>query len=81
MVLTEDAYGRGPVSRTITALSGNIRHGNSGGPAIDKDGRVEATVFAARIGSSGGFGVPQQFVDRALGAAQGRVSTGSCAAG
>jgi S1-C subfamily serine protease len=81
VVLTEDAYGRGPVSRTITALSGKIRHGNSGGPAIDKDGRVEATVFAARIGSSGGFGVPQQFVQRALQKAQGPVSTGSCATG
>jgi S1-C subfamily serine protease len=80
VVLTEDAYGRGPVSRTITALSGDIQHGNSGGPAIDKSGRVEATVFAARIGSSGGFGVPQQFVERALRAAQDPVSTGSCAA-
>src|SRR3954449_4902964 len=81
VVLTENAYGRGPVSRTITALSGAIRHGNSGGPAIDRDGRVEATVFAARIGSSGGFGVPQDFVQRALQKAQGPVSTGSCAAG
>ena len=81
VVITQNAYGRGPVSRTVTALSGEIRHGNSGGPAIDKDGRVEATVFAARIGSSGGFGVPQQFVQRALRSAQGPVSTGSCAAG
>lgn len=85
LVLTEDAYGRGPVSRTITALSGKIRHGNSGGPVIDKDGRVEATVFAARIGQvnghAGGFGVPEQFVQRAVQRAQGPVSTGSCAAG
>jgi S1-C subfamily serine protease len=81
VVLTQDAYGRGPVARTITALSGNIRHGNSGGPAIDRNGRIEATVFAARVGSPGGFGVPQQFVQRALRSAQGPVSTGSCAAG
>lgn len=81
IVVTQNAYGRGPVSRTITALSGDIRHGNSGGPAIDKDGRVEATVFAARVGSSGGFGVPAQFIERALRSAQGPVSTGSCAAG
>jgi S1-C subfamily serine protease len=78
IVVTQDAYGHGPVSRTITALSGDIRHGNSGGPAIDEDGRVEATVFAARVGSSGGFGVPAQFVERALRSAQGPVSTGSC---
>ena len=31
-VLTDDAYGHGPVERTITSLAGEIRHGNSGGP-------------------------------------------------
>ena len=80
-VLTQDAYGRGPVSRTITALSGEVRHGNSGGPAIDRRGRVQTTVFAARINAGGGFGVPSELVRRALADAQGRVSTGSCAAG
>jgi S1-C subfamily serine protease len=80
-VLTQDAYGRGPVSRTITAIAGRVRHGDSGGPAIDRDGRVQATVFAARIGSSGGYGIPGTIVERALGGAQGPVSTGACAAG
>jgi S1-C subfamily serine protease len=81
-VLTQDAYGRGPVSRTITAVAGDIRHGNSGGPAVDRDGRVEATIFAARIGASGGFGIPADVVRRVLDAAGQRpVSTGSCAAG
>jgi S1-C subfamily serine protease len=81
-VLTQDAYGHGPVSRTITAVAGDIRHGNSGGPAIDRDGRVEATIFAARIGASGGFGIPADVVRSVLGsAAQRPVSTGSCAAG
>jgi uncharacterized membrane protein required for colicin V production len=81
-VLTQDAYGRGPVSRSITAVAGDIRHGNSGGPAIDRTGRVEATIFAARIGASGGFGIPAEVVRRALDSAGQRpVSTGSCAAG
>jgi S1-C subfamily serine protease len=81
-VLTQDAYGRGPVSRSITAVAGDIRHGNSGGPAIDRAGRVEATIFAARIGSSGGFGIPADVVRRVLDSAGQRpVSTGSCAAG
>src|SRR5581483_9943059 len=31
-VLTDDAYGKGPVDRTITSLAGSVRHGNSGGP-------------------------------------------------
>ena len=81
-VLTQDAYGHGPVSRTITAVAGEIRHGNSGGPAIDREGRVESTIFAARIGASGGFGIPSEIVRRALdSAAQRPVSTGACAAG
>jgi S1-C subfamily serine protease len=70
------------VSRSITAVAGDIRHGNSGGPAIDRDGRVEATIFAARIGASGGFGIPADVVRRVLdSAAQRPVSTGACAAG
>ena len=47
-VLSDDAYGRGPVTRTVTSLSGVVRHGNSGGPAVDAAGAVQATVFAAR---------------------------------
>ncbi len=81
-VLTQNAYGRGPVSRSITAVAGDIRHGNSGGPAIDRTGRVQATIFAARIGASGGFGIPADVVRRVLDSAGQRpVSTGACAAG
>jgi S1-C subfamily serine protease len=80
-VLTQNAYGRGPVSRAVTAVAGHIRHGNSGGPAIDEHGRVQATVFAARIGSSGGFGIPASIVDRLVASAQRPVSTGACADG
>ena len=47
-VISEDAYGEGPVSRTVTSLSGEVRHGNSGGPAVNAAGAVETTVFAAR---------------------------------
>jgi S1-C subfamily serine protease len=81
VTVTQDAYGRGPVARTITALAGRIQHGNSGGPAIDARGNVEATVFAARIGAPGGYGVPAAPVRRALSAATRPVSTGACAAG
>ena len=34
-VLTQDAYGRGPVRRQIVPLRGNVRPGNSGGPIVD----------------------------------------------
>jgi S1-C subfamily serine protease len=73
-----DAYGRGPVLRTITALRGRIRPGNSGGPAVDDLGRVEATVFAARVGSDAGYGIPATVVRTALESAHRDASTGPC---
>jgi S1-C subfamily serine protease len=76
-VLAEDAYGR-PVRRTVTSLSGDIRHGDSGGPAVDANGAVEATVFASRLGGPGGYGVPASIVRRDLASARGPVSTGPC---
>jgi S1-C subfamily serine protease len=77
-VIAEDAYGRGPVRRTVTSLRGNVKHGNSGGPAVNQDGEVEATIFAARVGSRGGYAVPSEIVRRALARARGAVSTGPC---
>jgi len=84
-VSTEDAYGNGPVLRSITALRGRVRPGNSGGPMIDAGGQVVATVFAAITGSTsgeGGFAVPNALVRAQLQAALARnapVSTGACA--
>jgi len=78
-VLAEDAYGRGPVTRAITSLGGRVRHGDSGAPAVDANGAVEATVFAARVSSVGGFGVPDSVVRDALDSARRKVSTGACA--
>lgn len=80
VALAQDAYGNGPVTRTITAIGGDIRHGHSGAPAIDADGAVEATVFAARLGAPGGYGVPASVVRRVLASAGAApVSTGACA--
>jgi S1-C subfamily serine protease len=80
-VLARDAYGQGPVSRTITSIRAQVRHGNSGGPAVDGNGRVQTTIFASRPGGELGFGVPSEIVRRALARARaGRpVSTGGCA--
>jgi uncharacterized membrane protein required for colicin V production len=74
---TADVLVRGQL-REVTALSGVVRHGNSGGPAVNERGQVEATVFAARIGSSGGYGVPAAPVRADLARAKRPVSTGSC---
>ena len=80
-VITDDAYGRGPVRRKITSLRGLVRPGNSGGPMVDTRGRVVTTVFAATVGAAhrGGFGVPDSVVADALASARGPVSTGPCA--
>jgi len=80
-VLTQDAYGRGPVRRSLTTLRGLVRHGNSGGPMVDTRGRVVTTVFAATQGGgpAGGFGVPNAIVRRILADASGPVDTGPCA--
>jgi S1-C subfamily serine protease len=78
--LTQDAYGRGPLRRRLTAFRGRVRSGNSGGPVVDGRGRVVTTVFAAtRSGAQGGYGVPNALVRRALSGADRRVSTGPCA--
>jgi S1-C subfamily serine protease len=81
-VLTEDAYGRGPVSRLVTPLRGRVRSGNSGGPVVDARGRVLTTVFAATTsGTRGGFGVANAIVRDAIasGRVHGPVSSGACA--
>ena len=78
-VISNDSYGRGPVSRRMTSLRGAVRSGNSGGPLVDGRGRVLGTVFAATTsGPPGGFAIPNGVVRRALAAARGPVDTGPC---
>jgi S1-C subfamily serine protease len=83
-VISQDAYGRGPVTRQMTTFRGVVQPGNSGGPMVDTAGRVLTTVFAQATGTKrrGGYGVPNAIVARRLGDAApagSRVSTGPCA--
>jgi len=82
-VISGDAYNQGPVRRTVTSFRVYVRPGNSGGPVVNGDGEVVATVFASRADSNdSGYGIPSQLVQRRLAAAAGRtepVSTGGCA--
>jgi len=84
-VNTQDAYGQGPVQRSITTLRGYVRPGNSGGPLVDARGEVLATVFAAIVGAPGqhgGFAVPNALVAHELAVAErraGTIGTGPCA--
>jgi S1-C subfamily serine protease len=80
-VISQDAYGQGPVRRPITSLRGHVRQGNSGGPMVDGRGRVVTTIFAATVSDGGrsGYGVPDEVVADALERASGAVDTGPCA--
>ena len=77
--LSEDSYGRGPVSRSIVSLRGSVRSGNSGGPLVDDSGRVLGTIFAATTrGDPGGFAIPNEVVQSALRSIAVSVDTGPC---
>lgn len=82
-VISTDAYNHGPVERTVTGFRVYVRPGNSGGPAVNADGEVVATIFASRADSSqAGYGIPSQLVQRRLELAANRTepaSTGGCA--
>jgi S1-C subfamily serine protease len=78
-VITQDSYGRGPITRELTALRGEVRSGNSGGPLVDGAGKVMGTVFAATTqGKPGGYAVPNDVVAEALSDSTGEVDTGPC---
>lgn len=79
-VISQNAYGEGPVVRLLTPLRGLVRPGNSGGPVVAADGRVLATVFASTTdsGTPGGYGVADATVAKVLRQARGPVGTGHC---
>jgi S1-C subfamily serine protease len=83
---TDNAYGNGPVLRSVLELRGLVRPGNSGGPLVDAQGDVLGTVFAAITGGPGnsggdGLAVPNSIVATQLAKAEhaGVVSSGPCA--
>jgi S1-C subfamily serine protease len=78
--VSEDSYGRGPVERTITALGGDVRSGNSGGPLLNSKGEAVGVVFAATTsGPNVGFAVPAAEVLEAIHhVSAGEVSTQGC---
>ncbi len=88
-VITQNAYGQGPVSRLLTPLRGLVRPGNSGGAMVGLDGHVLTTIFAATVGGPprGGYGVANATVTAVLHEAEARarageqVSTGPCSDG
>lgn len=64
----QDAYGVGPVERQVLPFRGLVEQGNSGGPLVNRQGRVVGTVFASstRAGQPSGYAVPNSVVLDAL---------------
>ena len=78
-VAARDAYGHGPVRRAVTSVSATVSPGDSGAPAVDASGAVEATVFARSGGDPGlAYAVPSSVVRTALSHTGRFVSTHGC---
>jgi S1-C subfamily serine protease len=77
-VVTQDAYGRGPVTRLLTPVRGLVRPGNSGGPLVSAGGTVLTTIFAGTVGGgpAGGYGVADQTVESVLAEANAHARAG-----
>src|ERR1700722_11697065 len=82
-IITDHAYGRGPVSRLLTPLRGVVRSGISGGPLVDRAGRVLTPVFASTTGGgpAGGYGVANATVAQVLAGSGHMIGTGECTSG
>ena len=76
-VTSSNAYDHGSVERFVTSFRVHVRPGNSGGPVVNKNGRVVSTIFASRSGSdNSGFGIPSRIVHRHLQTAADRTAPG-----
>jgi len=76
-----DIYRTGTVTREVYTIRGTVRQGNSGGPMIDRSGKVLGVVFGAAVDDADtGFVLTAKEVSRQLaniGNTQ-RVATGAC---
>ncbi|WP_299557802.1 acid resistance serine protease MarP [uncultured Mycolicibacterium sp.] len=77
-----DIYHETTVTRTVYTIRGAIRQGNSGGPMIDRGGRVLGVVFGAAVDDADtGFVLTAEEVAGQLEKARnspGQVQTGRC---
>jgi len=77
-VLSPDAYGRGTHARVVVPLRGAVQPGESGGPVVDRSGRVVAMIFGGTRDGEGGFAVPVDLVLDAASERLRRVPSGPC---
>jgi S1-C subfamily serine protease len=80
-VLSPDGYGRGTSPRVVVPLRGAVRPGESGGPVVDRRGRVVAMIFGGTRDRKGGYAVPVELVLDAAAEELRPVSSGPCLVG
>lgn len=80
-VITADAYQRRPRPRVVVPLRGQVQPGESGGPVVDRRGRVVAMIFGGTREGGGGFAVPVDLVVQATAERLRPVSSGPCIVG
>jgi S1-C subfamily serine protease len=76
-VISRDAYGGGPVSRYITSIRADADPGNSGGPAVNREGEVVGTIFASAGYGDVAYAIPSSVVAEQLDAAESRIASAS----
>jgi S1-C subfamily serine protease len=77
-VFAADAYGEKTRLRTVVPLRGRVQQGDSGGPVVNRSGRVVAMMFAASRKGGGGFGIPVAEIEDGLETPLRPVSPGPC---
>ena len=77
-VISPDAYGRRARPRVVVPLRGDVQPGESGGPVVDRRGRVVAMIFGGTRQGRGGYAVPVDLVIQVAGERLRGVSTGPC---
>ena len=77
-VVAPDAYGRDVSARVVLPLRGRVQRGESGGPVVDRRGRVIAMVFGGAREGDAAYAVPADIVVRAIGSPLRPVGPGPC---
>jgi S1-C subfamily serine protease len=80
-VLSPDAYGGRVRPRVVVPLRGAVQPGESGGPVVDRRGRVVAMIFGGTRRGDGGYAVPVELVLEAAAERLRPVSPGPCIVG
>lgn len=80
-VLSPDAYGGPTRPRIVVPLRGSVQPGESGGPVVDRRGRVVAMIFGGTRDRTGGYAVPVDLVLDAADEELRPVSSGPCIVG